>query len=286
MGGKKTVVISCFGENTELYHKRILVLFKTLKHFGGKMAEQKCMVYFNQSVDPSIEKELKDLGVDVRISQPFDVRSPCSNKVRMLEIDNQLKFDVLLLLDCDIAVARDFTKQIKGDRIQAAPVYVDFLSRKQWKLVFSTFDIPFPKKKMETFLGNKTVPYFNSGVIAIPRQYVEPLRKLWKKYILLLLDHYEGELLKLAEQSYFTDQIALTLALQDGKFPFSPFPLKMNFQTNQKVHEKFSPDSIRPYIIHYHKRFMNNRLRKIGYKKTDALIRKINKFIGKGYMNK
>ncbi|WP_134699059.1 hypothetical protein [Ammoniphilus sp. YIM 78166] len=282
MGGKNRFIISCLGENTEVYHERILALIRTLKHFGGTMAKQKTIVYFNGAKDPKVEQELIKLGVTVQISKPFDVRSPHSNKVRMLEIDEERDYDVLLILDCDLVIAQDFVDQILNDRIQAAPVYIDFLTNSQWRHIFSVFDLRFPKKKMETFLGEKTVPYYNSGVIAIPRKYVRPLRELWKKYIKLLLDQFEGKLNDIAEKSYFTDQIALTLALQEGKFPFTPFPLEMNFQINQSVHEKFSPDLRKPYIIHYHKKLINNKIRKTGYKNPDRFIRKLNRFLRRG----
>ena len=52
------------------------------------------------------------------MDQPFDIRDPTSNKIRMLEVeedgdyDSKYDYDVLIALDCDTAVVRDFSSQI------------------------------------------------------------------------------------------------------------------------------------------------------------------------------
>src|SRR5919197_5660837 len=83
------LLISCVGENDELYTSEVLLLFRTIKKFGGKIASNSTLIAnFVKSIDPTIKQSLEDLGVKVRIINAFDTRNPTSNKIRMLEIDD------------------------------------------------------------------------------------------------------------------------------------------------------------------------------------------------------
>src|SRR5215212_11799572 len=101
------LLISCVGENDELYTSEVLLLFKTIKKFGGKIAaasNSKLIANFVKSIDPTIKQSLEDLGVKVRIVDPAEhARETTSNKIRMLEIDDY-DYDVLIALDCDTVV--------------------------------------------------------------------------------------------------------------------------------------------------------------------------------------
>ncbi|MBU8879973.1 hypothetical protein BGM26_13390 [Bacillus sp. FJAT-29790] len=273
------ILISCVGENTEKFNFRVLTLFKTIKKFGGKLAEANSVANFIQSVDPDVKNALQNMGVKVNIVEPFIQGYPYANKLRMLEMKED--YDVLIALDCDLVIANDFSREISSNFIQACPPYSDPLTIEQWENLFSYFGIKLPSERYDLLGSNyETIPYFNSGVVTIPRIYKDRLLSSWEKYIkaLLKLEH-------LSKVRTFTDQIALSLAIADEGIPFKPLPIEMNFTIHNKLHPKFHPDKIDPYIIHYHNRvFLKKRLiRKSGYEKTDHIIKKINSYISKDH---
>ena len=89
------ILVTCLGENNEMFHFRILTLFKTLKAFGGQLADAKLLAIFVDNVDETIYRELIEMGVQVRIVKPYDskLQRHC-NKIRMLEIEAD--YDVLI----------------------------------------------------------------------------------------------------------------------------------------------------------------------------------------------
>jgi len=268
------ILISCVGENTEKFNFRVLTLFKTLKKFGGQLAEAKSVANFVRSVDPAVEAALQNIGVKVNVVEPFIQDYPYANKLRMLQMEEE--YDVLLALDCDLVVTKDFSNEISSKFIQACPPYMDPLTLEQWQSIFSHFDLKLPSERFELLGSNrKTIPYFNSGVLTIPKAYKDRLLSLWEKYIIDLL-----KLDSLSNVRTFTDQIALSLALADEGLPYKSLPIEMNFPIHNIIHPKFHPEKMDPYIIHYHNRITKNWLiRKTGYKKTNKHIRKINSYL-------
>ncbi|WP_394235927.1 hypothetical protein [Niallia oryzisoli] len=275
------LLISCVGEDTSPYHRKILNLFKTIKVFGGELGNEKLVANFVGSIKKDVKTKLEDIGVNVRIVQPFDSRSPHCNKLRMLEMEDD--YDVLIALDCDTVVVRDFTREINPKFFQAKPVNNDPLSIRQWEGLFSYFNLDCPKKRVET-TGVKqlvTIPYFNSGVLAIPKKYVSQLRDAWGKYARLLMDNYH-KMGQIGKYKYFADQHALSLALADQKIPYKEFPVEMNFSTPIKMKPKFLPHKMHPYILHYHKYVLNNGLlmkTRFKYATPNSYIGKVNRFL-------
>ncbi|MBS4222083.1 hypothetical protein [Lederbergia citrea] len=271
------ILISCVGENTDKFNFRVLTLFKTLKKYGGKLVEAKSIANFVQSVDPHVEKELQNIGVKVNIVEPFIQGYPYANKLRMLEMKEE--YDVLLALDCDLVVAKDFSSEISSNFIQACTPYMDPLTIEEWENLFSHFNLKLPSERYELLGPNReTISYFNSGVVAIPKIYNDKLLTSWKKYIHALL-----KLDSLSKVRTFTDQIALSLALADEGIPNKTFPIEMNFPIHNRIQSKFNPDKIDPYIIHYHNRVTKkNLIKKSGNKKTDKHIKKINSYLNNG----
>src|SRR6185437_10251979 len=152
--------------------------------------------------------------------------------------------DLLISLDTDIIIANDFSKYIDDSVICAKPVDRDILNLDQWKHLFSYFDLELPVERYITsFDYLYTIPYFNSGVLSIPRKYIPSLYESWKLFVKKLLESCE-KLDYVATNSFFIDQFALSLALAQNKIPSKPLPLEMNFPTHCMVHENFNPQII------------------------------------------
>lgn len=294
------LMISCQGENDALFAAQILLLFRTIRKFGGKLVNGILVANFVKSVDPIVKQSLQDLGVKVTIVERFNNTNLPSNKIRMLEMDDY-DYDVLIALDCDTAVVRDFSSEINPEFFQALPVasnwqtdmgiltvqqWQKFLSYLKWNLSPESFNT----KKRPIF------PYFNGGVLSIPKQYVKKLRKTWGENILGLLE-YSQELWRTSDDvyqnTYWFDEIGLSLALEKEKIPFKPLPLTMNFDIHFKdyfkakyrsdirsVPEYEMPDNVFPFILHYHKYYDTNGLiMKTGYKMADLALRQINELL-------
>jgi len=281
MDDSPNLLITCVGENIPKFHFRILALFKTIKKFGGQIANQKLVANFVNSVDKDVESELQNMGVEVRIVQPFDSRSPHCNKIRILEMEDE--YDVLIALDCDTVVVRDFYKEIDPNYFQAKPVNNDPLTIDQWKYMFSYFGLELPDQRVITagVKQSSTIPYFNSGVLAIPKSYVKRLHLAWEKYAKLILDNYH-KMGELANRKYFADQHSLSLALVAENIPIKIFPVEMNFSTPIQMKPEFSPRSLKPYIFHYHRFVLKNGLiqkTRYRYSNPDSFIKKVNKFL-------
>jgi hypothetical protein len=290
------LLISCVGENDELYTAEVLLLFKTIKKFGGNVADNAILVAnFVKSIDPDIKQSLEDLGVKVRIVEPFDTRvPPTSDKIRMLEMDgddDEYDYDVLIALDCDTAVVRDFSSQINPQFFQAMPAdtNMDILTVPQWQKLFSYFGLQIPPERFNT--TRKTIiPYFSSAVMSIPKQYIKRLRKSWAEYILRLLEYsHNVGLDELTSQAYFFDELALSLALQKEKIPLNILTLEMNFsvqsmgsyfRATRPLGPDLQPDNMLPFIIHYHHKYdIDGSLTKTGYKIPDLAIEQVNELL-------
>lgn len=257
-------LICCLGENKPRYHFEILTLFQTVNKFGGRIAAAKRFALFVEGVDKPVEAALQRLGVTVRVVQPFDRRAPYANKLRMLEL--QEPFELLIAIDCDTVVARDFFDQLSPSRFQAKYAPLNPFQSGKWKLLLSRYGLPFPQ------VGG--IPYFNSGVLAIPRDNVDAVRAAWGKYVgLLLRDRPSLPRFR----HYQLDQIALTLALlEERAIAVKPFPVEMNYQIK---HPFLNAD---PCIIHHHHKTRFGRLRGVGQQLPDRAIQKINSFLRNG----
>jgi hypothetical protein len=289
------LLITCEGENDALFTAEVLLLFKTIKKFGGKVADGKLIANFVKSIDPIIKQSLEDLGVVVRTIEPFDIRTPPSNKLRMLEMDDY-DYDVLIALDCDTAVVRDFSSQIDPQFFQALPVEVDLLTIQQWQKLLSYLNWEVPPERFNT--KKRTVfPYFSSGVMSIPKHYVKRLRKSWSEYILRLFEYCQEVWSdELTYQPYHFDEIALSLAVEKEKIPLKVLTLEMNFSV-QSMGSHFNairpgassfwvtksdlePDNMSPFILHYHHKYDTNGLiMNTGYKMPDLALQQINELL-------
>lgn len=285
---KPRILLTCLAPDRKEFHQKVLTLFRTIKAFGGNIADSKLVANFENHIDPEVERRLKDLGVKVRLVEPFDSNLKHSNKLRMLETEED--YDMLLCLDCDTAVAEDFSHKIIPDRFQAKPVDQDPLSIQDWNRIYSLFEVDLPSKRYRTsFHQKETIAYFNSGVLSIPRAYVECLRRSWAIYV----RHVSNSLSSFSDTiseyiKVYLDQVALSLALAAENIPVAPFSLDMNFPTHYSIDPSLLPDGIQPYILHYHDRtskgFPANLTRKglllkTGYRMPDLAIIKINEIL-------
>lgn len=272
------LIVACVAEPREPYCGEVELLFRTLRRLGGNLAGARAVAYFVGRPGAEIRKTLAALDVSVRIVDPFDARCPHANKLRMLECRDE--YEYLLALDTDIAVAGDFSSEILGASIAAKPADQDLLTIEEWSELFSGFGLELPQARYVTsFALKETIPYFNSGVLLLPRPFVDPLREQWSTRIRGFLDAPE-KLRANDKLGYYIDQIALALALAAGRFPIRALPLSMNFPTHSRIHGAHRPGRIQPLLLHHHhRRAENGTLRHCTHEVANRCIDQVNQAI-------
>jgi hypothetical protein len=276
MVNSERVIVACVAENREPFLREVAYLFKSLRQFGGNLAQARCIAYFVGSADFAATESLAELGVSVKIVEPLDSRCPHANKIRML--DDTEDSDYLVALDIDTVVARDFSAYIQGSAIAAKPAGQSRLTVRQWEALFRYFELDIPLARyMTTATMRETIPYFNTGVVIAPKQHVSCLRETWGSFVARLLMAH-NDLPELAEvRPVFYDQFALALALASGRLPYRALPLEMNFPTDRQVNAALEPERLAPYILHHH-----HRLSEAGdvlpcpYENVNTMIERIN----------
>jgi hypothetical protein len=269
------VVVATVAEDREPYASEVVYLFKTLQHLGGRLSRARRVAYFLESADfPGISR-LADLGVTIKVVERVDARCPYSNKVRMF--DDAEECDYLVALDTDVVITRDFSLYLQGSSVAAKPAGRIRLSLDQWRKVFDYFGLDIPQARYFTTARiDETIPYFNAGILIVPKQHVPTLRTEWQSFTRRLLDAYP-ELPDVAEHPVFVDEFALTLALVSAKLPFRALPLSMNFPTDRRVDPLLEPSRVSPYMLHHHHRVSPpGEMQPCAYDEINAVIAQVN----------
>lgn len=277
------ILISCVAENREPYITEVLYLFQSLAVFGDRLARSKRIAYFVDEADAGVVEALARMGVIVKIVEPLDDRYRYANKIRMLDQDED--YDVFIGLDCDVVIASDFLNLLNPNTVMAKPVDYDPLDIRQWETLLRHFGLSLPLKRyVTTFQRKKTIPYFNSGVLVIPKRFAGRLSESWKTYLFALLDGYD-RWPDIAPHAFFTDQFALALALRKERIPYEALPVEMNFPLHSPIHESFHPEKMDPYILHYHHRLSSAGIEDSNYKTVNEVIARINRVLQSGPPN-
>jgi hypothetical protein len=247
-----SVLFACVAENQQTWFQKVQNLALSLRHLGGSLAGSPMVANFVGGVDESYRRALEELNVEVSVVQPFHPTNPYANKLRMLELGDGRRVDTLVALDCDTVVVDDIVPFLQDGAVAAKPADVDFLSQDQWRRIFSAFSLREPERAYTTTtFGQLTYPYFNSGVLLVPRVLCEPLLAQWGRFIFELEAVYRTHP-DIAARRKYNDQIALTCALGASALPVRSLPLAMNFPTHLNIHRSLLTQRSRIRVVHYH----------------------------------
>jgi len=267
------LLITCLGEDNPTFHFRIITLFKTIKAFGGQLAKAKFLAIFVDHVDRIIYDCLINMGVQVKIVKPYEskLQRHC-NKIRMLELDEA--YDVLIALDCDTVVTRDFTSFISDNVIRRCDSLLDPLTIDEWRYLYRYYKLPMPSDEKKI--------HANSAVLFIPKKFVNRLRRSWIRYARLLTDTFfsSDKVTKFSEHKYYTDQFALSLALAELNNKVKLLPAEFNIHINRSFQSW--ADRLHPYILSYHHYVTPDwKLEMTCMKVPDTYIRQVNALLSK-----
>ena len=275
-------------KNSEYANLETEYLFKTLREYGGSLANAKKIACFIEEPDSSIKKILEKLQIQIRIVDPIDNHQSFGNKIRIIDEGIKEDVDVIVMLDTDIVISHDFSEFLNTQKIMIKPEDRDPFTLDDWEQLFDYFKLPFPQKRFKTSCtAQETIPYFNGGVIIIPKIYAVELLDNWKYFIKKLLTEQKNLPKNFVNSEKdrhgdirFTDQIAFSLALIKSKFPYDALPLSMNYPYSGTVHHTEHPEKLNPFIIHHHHCIAENgKLLATPYSNINKRIDEINSFL-------
>ena len=164
----------------------------SVRRFGGGLADAPFVAQFVERVEPRFVAGLEALGAEVRVVDRVDPRNPPSNKLRMLELAASHDFDTLLAIDTDTVVIGDVDRYAVPGAVAVKPENTDPYPPETWRGVYAALGIAEPARSMMTSsTGQLTWPYYNSGVVFVPRDLCGTLRDSWTKRVADVLDLYD-----------------------------------------------------------------------------------------------
>lgn len=243
------VLISCVAEDDERWFERVENLTISVRDLGDPMANTGIVANFVGSITPSFRNRLASYDVEVQVVEPFRSDNPFSNKLRMLELARSHSFDILLMLDCDVIVSGDITASLDPERIGASLDWGDPLSDSEWKFLFQQFEIEEVERSLRHPADRSQVyPYFNTGVISVPRGLCARLLDVWSEGLDVIADSFQNHP-ELRTKLQNHNQFAFCGALLSAELPLSILPISLNFPTGRQANDVV--DVQPPFIIHY-----------------------------------
>ena len=206
-------------KNLEYVNLETDYLFRTLNEFGGKLSDTKKIAVFTENPDPALKNSLDTQQVEIRIAESLNKNYQYENALLVLQEGIKENVDVIVMLDSDVVIAKDFSSFLCDSKILIKPEDRDPFSLDEWKELFNLFNVPFPKERVYTScFRQETIPYFNIGVVIIPKKYALQLLKEWKFFIKEILEKKNLLPENFSKNLFFTTQIAFALAFDKIKF--------------------------------------------------------------------
>lgn len=253
------LLLACVAEDRPEFHKRVETLVSSARHLGGSLADSSIVINMVGSADSAFVRRMHDANAVVRVVPRFtDGRPAHANKLRMLDMHEREDFDILLAVDCDVAVAGDPMRHIDAHAISVVSADVDPLSDHRWRALFDGLALaPGHRTVRATTTGRPMYPYFNSGVVAVPRCLCADLLAAWTQALadLDLLWRRQPNVIPRAKR-FYADQYALMVALRRG-LPWVAASPELNFPTHVSLHQP-TVSELQPTLLHYHAEIDND----------------------------
>jgi len=246
------VLFSCVAENRPAFATMAHSLALSIRGFAGALANAAIVVNFVDGVEPRFAAPLEALGVQLRTVPRVSAANPLANKLRMLELHAEHEFDVLVALDCDVIVVGDPSPWIDPGRIAAKAADFDRFDDDEWRRLFDVVRVPVLERTLTaTATGQRTYPYFNSGVVLVPHDVCGRLQTAWLATFADLGTALAADphLIRTRWQ-WLAEQASLSLAVLRAELPWTALPPEVNFPSHVPV----PPGTLRgpPIVVHYH----------------------------------
>jgi hypothetical protein len=203
-----------------------------------------CPDYYRES--------LMGLGANlVPVPVASDWHGP-SNKIGVLLEPSLAGYDFVILSDCDIVAAADFSGELVPGRLRAKPADLATVDDALLARAFESAGLPLPDRRVTTTVDRVTMlPYCNSGFIVFPGDLLPSFVARWLHWNAHLLARPE----LLDTRTFFTDQVSFALALSEHLDRYDELPPTINFPCHLEP-ARYPDDlhGVEPSVLHYHDR--------------------------------
>ncbi|MGQ0744843.1 MAG: hypothetical protein ACT4OS_11010 [Acidimicrobiales bacterium] len=261
-------VVSCVGENRPDWFRRMENLVLSVRSGTDWVARAPIVVNVvihpggpasggpaaPEAPDADFTAAMARLDARVRAVAPVDARRPTTNKLRMFELVDEpgAEIDVLVALDCDMVVRGDIGAAVSAERLRMVPAGRDILPDATWRKLFGLLGLPLPPRQtVMAVTGQRTYPYFNSGVMLVPAEFCAALHRTWLDHLTWMFD---TGLAQVGLDRLRKDQIPLATALAAARLSVDPLPVNLNLSVTagrfaKPYRQQWGP----PFILHYHR---------------------------------
>jgi hypothetical protein len=243
------ILAGCVAENTPLFFRRALNLVRSIRWFGGKLAEADVAVCLIDDARPEYRERLEAAGARVHVVARWP-ENPMFNKVSILTVPGVEEYDCVCVLDCDLVVAQDPTPFLRPGVVQCKIADVDTVPYATFVRVCERFSLPLPPPTYLTTVDRMPIlRYCNTGVLFAPPKVLLALLVPWKRYELLLA----ADPSLLGPHHHHRQQAAFALAMIEQPVEFEELSVALNFPLNQTNRPPTSEmAACDPVILHYH----------------------------------
>ena len=275
-------MVACVAENRPRWARDVFTLALSLRGLGGRLARARMCAFFLDGLDECHAERLRSVDVECHVVPSFPTPVPQVNKLRMFE--RWEGEEVLVALDCDTVIVRDFSQAIAADAVAAMPALVSPLRAPEWRDLLSRLALEPDGRTVTTTSSAEElpVPYVNSGVLFVPPAHRAELAGTWILYVQRLLA-LQDHLLWPPRIWQYLDQIALACALVSTGVPMQPLGVAYNFPTNTDALRAPLPDPSSIRILHYHRhRRSSGRLRPSHLTVAEPAVQRVNRLLSFG----
>lgn len=103
------IVFGCVTDNKPKYLLQSIYLVKSLRTFGGSIANSDFEVAYVDKIPDHYKNALSKYNVKFRNVPSYPSPNPCSNKLQFIchQADHLKEYDLVVLLDCDTLILQD-----------------------------------------------------------------------------------------------------------------------------------------------------------------------------------
>lgn len=245
----ESIIFSCVLDNHPKFFQQVLLWVLSLTKYAGQ-SPSTLVVHIVEGCPHDWINVLDATGVHIRHIEPFDPRSPHSNKIQQLRTELLYQYDIAVLCDTDIVFCSNIQGLLHNDAVQARIVDVANPPLDIWKDIFNSAKFPAdPAAVNAQFDETETYEFnFNGGFYVIPQRYLSTISIDWEKWAHWLIDRREI----LRQWSVHVDQVAFGLAIYENNIPIKPLPEHINVPTHCPGFFDTRKLDVEPAVLHYH----------------------------------
>lgn len=249
----KLVKYACFVDNSSKFIYQAWNLVNSLIN-NARIKAENIYIHYSEGMDTYFLDKCRNLGINTCFINKFGDGKYC-NKITQLSNAKLYDTDLLVLLDTDMVVLKNFENNINTNKIYGKIVDFPNPSLDILDEIFALANIHKRPEKIKTDLSDELTynGNFNGGLYILPGDILEELYQKWKEYALWLLDI---KILHKYEKGIHVDQVSFCLALNEFDNEIENLSRLFNFP----LHIEHSYEKEIPFILHYHWLIKSNGL--------------------------